>query len=137
MSQDWYSGRSRSRFSREHREQLPTDAYMIDVDGLLWAPYTPDTGEPIMIIERKPEQAYENGWFVTQALAAKAGLPAAQIVELLNGHYRVYIASDRNGYQPVCVGTDLTIEEYYERIERPLRERRAVKKPDIQWPVKT
>ncbi len=119
MADKWYSTKQRTRFSREHRELLPTQARMVDVDQVLWVPYEP-YGHPVMLAEVKPEDAREDFWVVTCSLARMAGLAAAKIVELRNGAYRVSVANADNGWVPGLVG-DLTMTEWYERVEVPLR----------------
>lgn len=123
MAETRYSSQPWRRFAREHKEQLPGDAHMIDCDGVIWIVYEPDTGRPLMVIEVKPENPRERGWFITRALAELAGLPTALVIELDNGSYRVYVATEKTRYQPHLIPGELTIEEWYERVERPLRER--------------
>jgi hypothetical protein len=96
---------------------------MVDLDGLLWVPYLSNIGEPLMIVERKPEKAAQNGWYVTQALAARAHLPGLLVVELENGLYRIFGATEVTGYRPRRFLEDVTIEGWYEKVEKPLRER--------------
>lgn len=122
MSDEWYSSQPRSSFSKRHREELPQDARMIDLDQVLFALYVLP-GEPIALIERKPEQAKESFWHVTLRIAQKASLPAFKIVELNNGLYRVYYASAKNGYEQELFGDNLTLQDWYEQIELPLRKR--------------
>jgi hypothetical protein len=123
MADERYSSQPWRRFAREHKQNLPTDAHMIDCDGVIWVPYEPETGLPLMVIEVKPENPRERGWNVTRALAELAGLPAVLVFELNNGLYRIYVATPKTRYQPHLLRGELTIEEFYERVEKPLRER--------------
>jgi hypothetical protein len=123
MADDRYSNAPWRRFAREHKQNLPTDAHMIDCDGVIWIPYEPETGRPLMVVEVKPENPREQGWYVTRSLAELAELPAALVTELESGRYRVHVATKKTRYQPVRIRGDLTIEEYYERVEKPLRDR--------------
>lgn len=121
MSEEWYSRKPQNLFSREHRRQLPAGARMIDIDGLIYAPYIKGSlGGPVMLIEQKPEHAREDFWLVTRQLARMANIPAARIVTKANGHYRVEVS---NGTVTRLIGDDLTIVDWYERVERPLRQR--------------
>lgn len=123
MADDRYSSKPWTRFAREHKEILPGDAHMIDCDGVIWVIYTPDVGRPLMVIEVKPENPREQGWNVTRSLAEMASIPAALVIELLNGRYRVYVATEKTRYLPVLIKGELTIEDWYDRVERPLRRR--------------
>lgn len=125
MAEDWYSTQPQTRFAREHRQQLPSDAHMIDCDGTIWIPYSPGTGLPLMVVELKPENPKQEGWYVVRALAELAGIPAVLITELDNGLYRIQVATEANRYQPYQLPDDLTIQGWYERVEKPLRDRQA------------
>lgn len=113
----------KSRFSQEHGDQLPDDAHMVDLDGLIWLPYS-GGGDPLILVELKPENPREKGWFVAQTLGRLAGRPAALVYELENGRYRVEVATDRTGWRPYAIPGELTIDGWYERVELPLRRRR-------------
>jgi hypothetical protein len=119
MSDEWYSLKPRTRFSREHRDCLPGHERMVDVDQVLWVPYV-GFGTAALLAEVKPEAAREDFWIVTRSLAQACGLPAAKIIEKTNGTYKIYVASALNGYEPHCVGDDLSIQDWYERVEQPL-----------------
>src|SRR5262245_4376916 len=101
MADDRYSNAPWRRFAREHKQNLPTDAHMIDCDGVIWIPYEPETGRPLMVVEVKPENPRETGWYVTRSLAELADLPAALVTELDSGLYRVHVATKITRYQPV------------------------------------
>lgn len=123
MSEEWYSRKPQNRFSREHRSQLPAGARMVDIDGLVWAPYIKGQyGGPLMLVEFKPDNAKEDFWLVTRQLARMAGLPAARVIEQRDHRYTVHVAAD-DGYAVHEVGRDMTVMEWYEQVERPLRER--------------
>lgn len=124
MADEWYSQKPRTRFSKEHRNKLPSTAKMIDIDQVLWIPYDP-YGTPLLLVELKPEGAREDFWIVCQRLAEMAGLPAARVIELKNGLYRVSVATEKTNWIPTAAG-DLTISEWYEQIEVPLRKRKGV-----------
>lgn len=125
MADEWYSDRPRSRFSEEHR-RLPKAAHMVDCDGVLFVLYeldAPNVAVPLMVVELKPENAREKGWYVAQALAARMRIAAALVIELSNGRYRVHVATEVTGYQPRQLRGEFTIEDWFEKVERPLRER--------------
>ncbi len=94
----WYSAMPQNRFSLEHRKLLPAGAHMIDLDGLVYAPYVKGTyGGPLILVEFKPENARED------------------------------YADDRThqitGYEVRQVGSDLTVLDWYRLVEQPLREK--------------
>ena len=125
MAEHWYSHKPRTRFSKEHRENLPVDAKMIDVDQVLWVLYDPDN-EPLMLVEVKPPHAREDFWPITRRLAQMAGLPAAKVIEQRDGTYTVFVATDKTDWEPHHVGDGLTIQDWYNRVEAPLRKRLLV-----------
>lgn len=125
MADLWYSSQPQSRFSQEHRDQLPQDAKMLDLDSVLWVLYDPDN-EPLMILERKPEGAREDFWHVCRRLAELAGLPAAKVVECADGTYSVFVATPKTSYEPHLVGVGMSILDWYEQVETPLRNRLRV-----------
>lgn len=121
MSEEWYSRKPQNLFSLEHRTQLPAGARMIDIDGLIYAPYIKgSTGGPVMLIEQKPEHAKEDFWLVTRQLARMANIPAAKVVTKANGRYHIEVT---NGTITRLIGEDLTIVDWFQRVELPLRQR--------------